>query len=74
MNIREHKGFQIQIMENGSGYIAEIYRNEKLVKIVRGEDEDLEENPFCSVSLAFEAAKGWIDLNYRHRLKYLGSI
>lgn len=73
MKIREHEGFEIQIHETGSGYIAEVHRKGKLLNTVRDE-KGLQEFPFSSASLAFEAAREWIDKTYARRIKYEGYV
>jgi hypothetical protein len=61
MQIREHEGFQIQIRNSESGYMAEVYRKENLLKIIRGEETFSGEKPFSSAALALEAAQRWSD-------------
>ena len=74
MNIREYEGFQIQIHEAGTGYIAEVYRKGNLLRTIRDQEPGAEEPPFQSRALAFEAAKEWIDQTYSRRIKYKGYI
>ncbi len=74
MKIREHEGFQIHILEDGSGYFAEVYRKEKILKTIRGEDSGSGEESFRNSALAFEAAREWIDRTYSKRIKYKGFI
>lgn len=73
MKIRDHEGFQIQIHIAEFGFIAEIYRREKLLKTVR-DDKGIGELPFSSSILAFEAAREWIDRTYSRRIKFQGYI
>jgi hypothetical protein len=73
MNIREYEGFQIQIHNEGSGHIAEVYRKVNLLKTVRDE-KGADVFPFKTITLAFEAARGWIDQTYPKRIKYKGYV
>jgi len=67
--IREHRGFDIEVHELGDGYVSKIHRKGILIHIVRGkEDQDgLFQNP----ALAAEAARDWIDYTYPpKKMKY----
>lgn len=74
MRIREHEGFQIQIHAAGSGYFAEVYRKEKLLRTIRREDLEPVEGSFRSSTEAIEAAREWINKTYSRKIKYKGFI
>jgi hypothetical protein len=73
MEIRDHRGFNIEIHKAGEGYISAIYRRGKLVHTVRI-DEGLD-GTLHSVAQAIEAAREWIDHTYPPgRIKYFGEV
>jgi hypothetical protein len=73
MQIREHRGFTIQVYVSGAGYVSEIYRKGKLIHTVYNEN-DLGNQSRSPVSL-IEAAREWIDRTYPHeRIKYFGEV
>jgi hypothetical protein len=73
MQIRDHRGFNIEVRKAGEGYIAEIYRKGKLVHTV-GIDEG-QDGTLHSPALAIEAAREWIDRTYPPgKIKYFGEV
>jgi hypothetical protein len=73
MQIREHRGFTIQVYESGAGYVSEIYRKGKLIHTVYNENDPGSQS--CSPVLLIEAAREWIDRTYPHgRIKYFGEV
>ena len=73
MQIRDHKGFNIEVRKAGEGYISEIYRKGKLVHMVRIYDGS--DGKFHSPALATEAAREWIDHTYPPgRINYFGEV
>ena len=73
MNIREHKGFDVQIHRIGERYAPEVYRKGKLIHTIHN-DEDAN-GGFNSTALAFEAAREWIDHTYPPgKIEYFGEI
>jgi hypothetical protein len=69
MQIREHRGFNIEVHEIGDGYASKILRKGILIHTVLGkEDQGV---PFHSPAMATEAAREWIDYTYPPRkMKY----
>jgi hypothetical protein len=73
MQIREHRGFTIQVYESGAGYVSEIYRKGKLIHTVYNENDP--GNQSCNPALIIEAAREWIDRTYpQGRIKYFGEV
>ena len=73
MEIREYRGFQIQVYIKVNRISVEIYRKEKLIHTIRDSDKSGEH--FKSLLMALEAAKEWIDKTYpKERFKYLGEV
>ena len=73
MQIREHRGFTIQVYQSGAGYVSEIYRKGKLIRTVHYNNDP--EGQSCSPVLLIEAAREWIDRTYPHgRIKYFGEV
>ena len=73
MQIREHRGFTIQVYESGAGYVSEIYRKGKLIHTVYNENDPVSQS--CSPALLIEDAREWIDSTYPHgRIKYFGEV
>ena len=73
MQIREHRGFTIQVYESGAGYVSEIYRKGKLIRTVHYNNGP--EGQFRSPALIIEAAREWIDrTNPYGRIKYFGEV
>jgi len=73
MQIREHRGFTIQVYESGAGYVSEIYRKGKLIHTVYNENDP--EGQFRNPALIIEAAREWIDRTYpQGRIKYFGEV
>jgi len=62
MKIREHRGFQIQVLEGGKGYTAEVYRKEKLLRTISNPDDPA--GQFHASEIAIQSAKEWIDRTY----------
>ena len=72
MKIQEHEGFEIQIHNSGSGFIAEVYRKGKLLHTVY--EKGVEKLPFTSSMLSVDAAREWIDKTYFRKIIYKGYI
>jgi len=73
MQMRGHRGFEIQVHKKGGGYVAEIYHRQKMIRTVRNAENP--EGHFHMAELAAEAARGWIDFTYPPgRVKYLGEV
>lgn len=73
MQIREHRGFTIQVYESGAGYVSEIYRKGKLIRTVYNENG--QDSQIGSLCLLIEAAKDWIDRTFSPwRIKYFGEV
>ncbi|HBH87746.1 MAG TPA: hypothetical protein DDY17_09135 [Syntrophaceae bacterium] len=73
MQIREHRGFTIQVYKSGAGYASEIYRKGKLIHTVYSENSP--DGQFRSPVSLIEAARNWIDRTYPHgRIKYFGEV
>ena len=73
MQMRDHKGFNIELHEAGEGYISEIYRKGNLVHTVRSDDGP--DGKFHSPALAIEAAREWINHTYPpEKMKYFGEV
>jgi len=56
MQMRGHRGFEIQVHKKGGGYVAEIYHRQKLIRTVRNAENP--EGHFHMAELAAEAARG----------------
>jgi hypothetical protein len=70
MKIREHRGFQIQVQEGGKGYIAEVYRKERLLQTLSNPDDPA--GQFHASEIAIQAAKEWIERTYpKVKIRYL---
>jgi hypothetical protein len=73
MQIREHRGFNIEVHDTGKGYVSEIYRKGKLLHTIR--NEKVQDDPFRNSALVIEAARDWIDRIYPPRkIKYFGEV
>ena len=73
MNIREHRGFTIEVYESGTGYVSQIYRKGKLIHTVYNEDGP--DGQSRSPGLLIEAARNWIDRTYPSgKIKYFGEV
>ncbi|MGZ3938182.1 MAG: hypothetical protein ACXVLT_05710 [Flavisolibacter sp.] len=73
MQVRHHRGFNIEVHKAGEGYISEIYHKGKLVHVIRNDNDH--DGKFHSAALAIEAAREWIDHTYPPgRIKYFGEV
>jgi len=73
MQIREHRGFNIEVYKSDAGYVLGIYRKGKLIRTVHYNSGP--EGRFRSPALIIEAARDWIDRTYPHgRIKYFGEV
>jgi hypothetical protein len=73
MQIREHRGFTIQVYKSGAGHVSEIYRKGKLIRTIHHENGP--DGQARSPVVLIEAAREWIDRTYPHgRIKYLGEV
>ena len=73
MHIREHRGFDIQVYESGTGYMSEIYRKGKLLHTAYNDNGPNVQ--YRSPALVIEAARNWIDRIYPHgKIKYFGEV
>ena len=73
MQIREHRGFTIQVYHLGAGYVSEIYRKGKLIRTVHYNNDPGSQSR--SPALLIEDAREWIDRTYPHgRIKYFGEV
>ena len=73
MQIREYRGFSIQVYKSGAGHVSEVYRKGKLIHTVYNDNDP--ESRSRSPILLIEASREWIDRTYPHgRIKYFGEV
>jgi len=73
MQIREHRGFTIEVYQSGEGHVTQIYRKGKLIHTVYNENDP--DGQTRDPSLLIEDAREWIDRTYPHgRIKYFGEV
>ena len=73
MQIREHRGFNIEVHKSGDGYVLGIYRKGKLIRSVRYNNDSGSQSR--SPALIIEAAREWIDRTYPlGKIKYFGEV
>jgi hypothetical protein len=73
MQVRDHRGFNIEVHKAGEGYISEIYRKGKLIHAMR--DDNDPDCTFHNPVLAIEATREWINRAYPPgRIKYFGEV
>lgn len=73
MKISEHKGFQVQVHQEGDSFFAEVYRKERLLKTIRDSEES--GTSFRSSLAVLHAARERIDRAYpKVRIRYFGAI
>ena len=73
MQIREYRGFSIQVYKSGAGHVSEVYRKGKLIHTIHHENSP--DGQFRDPSLLIEDARNWIDRTYPHgRIKYFGEV
>ncbi len=73
MQIREHRGFTIEIYESGAGYVTQIYRKGKLIHTVYSENSP--DGHYRDPSLLIEDARDWIDRTFPPgKIKYFGEV
>ncbi|MCX5842332.1 MAG: hypothetical protein NT022_01035 [Deltaproteobacteria bacterium] len=73
MQIREHRGFNIEVYKSGAAYVLGIYRIGKLIRNVHYNNNP--EGQFRSPGLLIEAAREWIDRTYPPgKIKYFGEV